>query len=164
MSSSLDDMYREIILDHFKSPRGKKPIEQVDISSDGQNPSCGDEISLQVAMDHGVLSDIHVDCHGCAISVASASMLAETVKGRSFEEVKELAESVKKMLKGETTELPKDIGDLDALQGVKQFPVRIKCALLAWVTLVEGLKNYESGHAESPGIVSTEDKTDTKES
>jgi nitrogen fixation NifU-like protein len=157
MSSSLDDMYREIILDHYRAPRGKKPVEQVDISSDGQNPSCGDEISLQVQMDHGVLKDVHVDCHGCAISVASASMLAETVKGRSFEEVMALAESVKRMLKGETTELPKEIGDLDALQGVRQFPVRIKCALLAWVTLVEGMKNYENGHANTSGVISTEE-------
>jgi nitrogen fixation protein NifU and related proteins len=157
MSSSLDDMYREIILDHYRAPRGKRPVEKVDISSDGQNPSCGDEISLQVQMDDGVLKDVHVDCHGCAISVASASMLAETVKGRSFEEVMALAESVKRMLKGETTELPKEIGDLDALKGVRQFPVRIKCALLAWVTLVEGMKNYESGHANTSGVISTEE-------
>lgn len=163
MSSSLDDMYREIILDHFRSPRGKKPVDRVDIASNGQNPSCGDEISLQVEMADGVLSDVHVDCRGCAISIASASMLAETVKGKSFEEVKSLADAVKKMLKGETSEIPEDIGDLDALQGVKQFPVRVKCALLAWVTLVEGLKNYENGHAKDSGVVSTEDDHDSSE-
>jgi len=161
MSSNLDDMYREIILDHYRSPRGKKQVGKIDISSDGQNPSCGDELSLQVEMDHDVLKDVHVSCRGCAISVASASMLAETIKGKSFEEVKKLAEIVKKMLKGEPTELPADLGDIEALQGVRQFPVRIKCALLAWVTLVEGLKSYENGHADEPPTVSTESSDDS---
>jgi nitrogen fixation protein NifU and related proteins len=154
--SSLDDMYREIILDHYRSPRGKKPIDHADITSKGHNPACGDEISMEVEMDNGVLKDVHVACHGCAISTASGSMLAETVKGKSFEEVKRIAEVVKKILKGEPVEIPNDLGDLDALKGVRQFPVRVKCALLAWVTLVEGMKNYEKGHANSSSI-STED-------
>lgn len=157
MSHSLDDMYREIILDHYRSPRGKKPLEHADITSNGHNPSCGDEISMEVEMDHGVLKNVHVNCHGCAISVASGSMLAEVVKGRSFEEVKKIAEAVRKMLKGEEVELPTDIGDIDALQGVRQFPVRVKCALLAWVTLVEGLKQYEAGHGDRAAEASTED-------
>ncbi len=160
MSSNLDDMYREIILDHFRAPRGKKQVERIDISSDGQNPSCGDELSLQVEIDHDVLKDVHVNCHGCAISVASASMLAETIKGKSLQEVKALAETVKKMLKGEPTEIPDDLGDIEALQGVRQFPVRIKCALLAWVTLVEGLKSYENGHPDKSPSVSTESPDD----
>ena len=154
--SSLDDMYREIILDHYRSPRGKKPIDHADITSKGHNPACGDEISMEVEMDNGVLKDVHVACHGCAISTASGSMLAETVKGKSFEEVKRIAEVVKKILKGEPVEIPNDLGDLDALKGVRQFPVRVKCALLAWVTLVEGMKNYEKGHPTSSSI-STED-------
>jgi nitrogen fixation NifU-like protein len=161
MSTNLDDMYREIILDHYRSPRGKKEVDHVDFSSDGQNPSCGDELSLQVEMDDDVLKDVHINCRGCAISVASASMLAETIKGKSFEEVKSLAETVKKMLKGEPTELPPDLGDLEALQGVRQFPVRIKCALLAWVTLVEGLKSYENGHGGQTAAASTETPDDT---
>ena len=78
MNASLDDMYREIILEHYRSPRGKKQVARVDISSDGINPSCGDEIALRVEMNQGNLADIHVDCKGCAISVASASMLVET--------------------------------------------------------------------------------------
>jgi nitrogen fixation NifU-like protein len=161
MSSNLDDMYREIILDHYRSPRGKKHVDKIDFSSDGQNPSCGDELSLEVEMDDDVLKDVHINCRGCAISVASASMLAETIKGKSFEEVKRLAEVVKKMLKGEPTELPPDLGDIAALQGVRQFPVRIKCALLAWVTLVEGLKTYENGHGGHTPTVSTETPDDT---
>lgn len=156
MSSKLDDMYRDIILDHYRSPRGKREVDKIDFSSDGQNPSCGDELSLQVEMDDDVLKDVHINCRGCAISVASASMLAETIKGKSFEEVKQLAEKVKKMLKGEPTDLPADLGDIEALQGVRQFPVRIKCALLAWVTLVEGLKSYENGQGIHAPSVSTE--------
>jgi nitrogen fixation NifU-like protein len=156
MSQPLDDMYREIILDHYRAPRGKKPLDHTDIASDGMNPSCGDEISLQVQMDHDVLKDVHVNCRGCAISVASGSMLAESVKGKSFEEVEKLAEVVRKMLKGEPTEIPEDLGDIDALKGVRQFPVRVKCALLAWVTLVEGLRKYRNGHAGDKIVVSTE--------
>ncbi|UCD62653.1 MAG: SUF system NifU family Fe-S cluster assembly protein [Candidatus Zixiibacteriota bacterium] len=158
MNDRLDDMYREIILDHFRSPRGKKPIAKVDISSDGQNPSCGDEIELEATMDHGMLKDIHVDCRGCAISVASGSMLAEYLKGKSLEEAKRIAEVVRQLLKGEEAEIPEEYEDLDALKGVRNFPVRIKCALLAWVTLIEGLKNYEDGTVDGKVVVTTEDK------
>ena len=157
MSGPLDDMYRDIIMDHFRSPRGKKPLEKADVTSDGTNPSCGDEITLQVALDNGTVKDVHVDCRGCAISIASGSMLAEVIKGKSLEDAKRIAEIVKKMLKGEIVDIPDDLGDLDALQGVRNFPVRIKCALLAWVTFMEGIKNHESGH-DVRTKVSTEDE------
>ncbi|MFZ5980080.1 MAG: Fe-S cluster assembly sulfur transfer protein SufU [Candidatus Zixiibacteriota bacterium] len=163
MSDSLDDLYREIILDHYRSPRGKKPLKHFDIVSDGHNPSCGDELSLEVEMDkeHQTLKDIHVDCKGCAISTASGSILAELIKGKSLAEAKQIAELVKKILKGEEVEVPEELGDLDALKGVRQFPVRIKCALLAWVTLIEGLKNYENG-VDKKNVISTEDDGDKK--
>jgi len=157
MSNSLDELYREIILDHYRAPRGKKPVDKIDISSDGQNPSCGDEIAVEVTMDDGTVKDVHVDCKGCAISVASGSMLAEYTKGKSLDEVKRIADAVKKMLKGGEDEIPPELEDLDALKGVRKFPVRIKCALLAWMTLVEGLKNYENGKSGSTSKVSTED-------
>jgi len=156
MSSSLDDMYREIILDHYKSPRGKNPLEKKDISSDGMNPSCGDEITVDIQMENQVFKDVHVSCRGCAISTASGSILADITKGKTFEEVQVIAEAVKKMLKGESENIPGDHEDLDALRGVRQFPVRIKCALLAWVTLVEGMKNFKDG-TESSKAISTED-------
>ncbi len=158
MSDQLDDMYRDVILDHYRSPRGKNPLPRVDIHSDGSNPACGDELDMDVQMDGDVVRDVHVSCKGCAISVASGSMLAEIVKGRPLSEVKRIAELVRKMLKGEEVELPDDLGDIDALQGVRQFPVRIKCALLAWVTLIDGLKHYEDGHGDSKAPTSTEDK------
>ncbi len=159
MSNSLDELYREIILDHYRSPRGKKPVDKIDFASDGQNPSCGDEIAVQVTMDDGTVKDVHVDCKGCAISIASGSMLAEYTKGKSLSEVKMLADAVKKMLKGETDEIPPELEDLDALKGVRKFPVRIKCALLAWMTLVEGMKNYENGKTGGTAMVSTEDES-----
>lgn len=157
MSEPLDDMYRDIIMDHFRSPRGKKPLEKADVTSDGTNPSCGDEITLQVALDNGTVKDVHVDCRGCAISIASGSMLAEVIKGKSLEDAKRIAEVVKKMLKGEEVDIPDDLGDLDALQGVRNFPVRIKCALLAWVTFMEGIKNHENGRYVHTKV-STEDE------
>ena len=158
MSDPLDELYREIILDHYRAPRGKKPIPKVDITSDGQNPSCGDEIAVQVTMDDGTVMDVHVNCKGCAISIASGSMLAEYTKGKSLDEVRRIAEAVKKMLKGEEAEIPEDLDDLDALKGVRKFPVRIKCALLAWMTLIEGLKNYENGKGGQATMISTDDE------
>lgn len=157
MSSSLDEMYREIILDHYRSPRGKRPIDKIDAESDGKNPACGDEIEMQMQIENDILKDIHVGCKGCAISVASGSILAESVKGRPFEEVLRIAELVRKLLKGEEVEIPEEFEDIDALKGVRKFPVRIKCALLAWLTLIDGLKNYRNGSNE-PTTVTTEEK------
>ena len=158
MSDPLDDMYREVILDHYRAPRGKKPLEKADVTSNGHNPSCGDDVVLELEMADGTVKDIHVECKGCAISVASSSMLAEYIKGKSLEEVKTLSETVKQMLKGEQeSESLGDLGDLDSLKGVKQFPVRIKCALLAWMTLIEGVKRYEKGLTKSKDL-STEDE------
>jgi nitrogen fixation NifU-like protein len=158
MSGQLDDMYREVILDHFRSPRGKHPLERKDLESTGHNPACGDEIALDAAIENGTIKDIHVDCRGCAISVASGSMLAETVKGMSLGQARKLADVVRKMLKGEEVQLPEDLGDLSALKGVRQFPVRIKCALLAWITLIDGMERYADGHAHAKPV-STEDES-----
>ena len=131
MSDPLDDMYREIILDHYKAPRGKKPLDDKDIESDGHNPSCGDELTMQLKVDKGnIVQDVHVDCKGCAISVASGSMLAEYIKGKPLDDVKRISEAIKKMLKG---------------------------ALLAWMTLIEGVKNFETGTKPGTFTVSTED-------
>ena len=158
MNDQLDDMYREIILDHYRAPRGKNKLKVFDFHSDGSNPSCGDELEMDVQVGDGVVKNIHVGCKGCAISVASGSMLAEIVKGKPIGEVKRIAGLVKKMLKGEDVEIPEDIEDIDALQGVRKFPVRIKCALLAWVTLIEGIENYEKNpNNVSETTVSTEE-------
>lgn len=152
----LDEMYREIILDHYRSPRGRKPLPEANVTAEGHNPSCGDDIKLEIELKDNILQDVHVDCKGCAISVASGSMLAETVKGKTFAEVSELSKIIRKMLKGELEETPDNLGDLGALAGVRQFPVRIKCALLAWVTLIEGLDKYSAGHPDGKIVVTSE--------
>ena len=149
MSGSLDEMYRDIILDHYRSPRGHEPLPMADFSTGGHNPSCGDELKLAVKIEDDKVKDIYIDCKGCAISTASGSMLAEVLKGKSVAEAKKIAAIVRGMLKGEDVEIPEDLGDIDALEGVKKFPVRIKCALLAWVTFMEGMENYENGSSEA---------------
>ena len=159
MTSSLDDMYREVILDHYRSPRGKKPLDKANVLSDGMNPSCGDEITLSAQVDGDIVEDIHVDCKGCAISVASGSMLAEAVKGRSIDEVRQIAQAVRKILRGEeNAKLPEELEDIESLRGVRQFPVRVKCALLAWVTLLEGLDKHDKDQSGNGASDSTKEK------
>lgn len=142
----LDEMYRDIILDHYRSPRGRKEIDNPDIVNEGMNPSCGDEIEMKVKLNGDVVEQLGVHCAGCAISVASGSMLSEIAEGKTISELKKIAEAIKSLLTdGEITE-DMDVdeyGDIGVLEGVKKFPVRIKCALLAWVTLVEGLEKQQ---------------------
>lgn len=158
MNHSLDDMYRDIILDHYRSPRGKAPVPHPQISSNGMNPSCGDEITMAAEVSDGTLTRVHVHCRGCAISVASGSMLAEVLKGKSLTEAKVIAEDVRRMLKGEDCGRIDELGDLDALKGVRKFPVRIKCALLAWMTFMAGIKEYEAGSSKQVKVSTEEDK------
>jgi len=145
MSENLDKLYRDIIMDHYKYPRGKKKLDSADVTSEGKNPVCGDEIEVQLKLEGDKINDISIECLGCAISVASGSMLADTIKGKSLEEAKKMAAAIKAILKGEKPDGDFELGDLEALEGVKNFPVRIKCALLSWTTLIEGLENWENG-------------------
>jgi nitrogen fixation NifU-like protein len=145
VSEALDDLYRDIIMDHYRYPRGHKHLHEADIRSGGQNPVCGDEIEVSLKINGDKIEDIGVECVGCAISVASGSMLADLVKGKTIEEVKVLAVAVKAILKGETPPAGIELGDLEALSGVRNFPVRIKCALLSWTTLVEAIDSLKEG-------------------
>jgi nitrogen fixation NifU-like protein len=153
----LDALYRDTVLDHYRSPRGRKPLDRIDLSREGHNPVCGDEIKLSVKLSDKNVEDIEVHCKGCAISVASASMLAELLPGKSKAEVRKLAEAFKQMMHGHPPPPALDIGDLDALEGVQKFPVRIKCALLAWMTILDVLREDEKGADASGGVTSTED-------
>lgn len=148
----LGELYRDILLDHYKSPRGHKDVENPDIVNDGYNPTCGDEVELKVRLNGDRVEKLGLHCVGCAISVASGSMLSEIAEGKTIDELKRIAAAVKAMLKDE--EIPdgvdlEELSDLEVLEGVKQFPVRIKCALLAWVTLIEGLENYQKRELEA---------------
>jgi nitrogen fixation NifU-like protein len=147
MSDKLGDLYRDIIMEHYRYPRGHQHLDKPDIKNQGFNPACGDEIDIELEMDGDRVKDISVDCVGCAISVASGSMLAEVIEGKTIPEVKKIARVIKAMLKGEEINEDIDLGDLEALEGVKKFPVRIKCALLSWTTLIDAIEAHEHGQA-----------------
>ena len=144
---ALEELYREVILDHYRSPRNRGALEGATTQADGNNPLCGDEIHLDLLVDGGVITDVGAVGQGCSISQSSASMMTDAIKGKSIDEVRDLTSRFKGMMdieNGHEPELDPDrpgavLGDLEALQGVRKFPVRIKCANLAWTTLEEAL-------------------------
>jgi nitrogen fixation protein NifU and related proteins len=137
---SLEDLYKEVILDHYRAPRNKGQLDPHDVALERNNPLCGDEIELFLKFDGETLEGIAFDGKGCSISQASASMMTEKVKGLSVKDAGELAETIKSMMAGETEGDQNQLGDLVSLKGVVKYPVRIKCALLGWNTLVEALE------------------------
>jgi nitrogen fixation NifU-like protein len=140
----LKDLYREVILDHNKSPRQFGRLEPADASADGHNPLCGDRLHLTVRFDGDRVSDLRFEGKGCAISVASASMMCEAVKGKSRADVAHLFSEVHEVLTRHDAPVPEDLGKLAALAGVRDFPVRVKCASLAWHTLNAALERSEA--------------------
>jgi len=139
--NAFDDLYQEIVLDHYRSPRNKARLDHVPESMVHENPSCGDSIKLEVALDNdGKLQGLRFDGRGCAISTASASLMTEKLKGLSVSEARSLADRFISTLRGEKPlETLDDMGDLAAFKGVAQFPVRVKCATLAWHALLLSL-------------------------
>ncbi|MGA7989714.1 MAG: SUF system NifU family Fe-S cluster assembly protein [Candidatus Dormiibacterota bacterium] len=136
-----DDLYREIILDHYRNPRHHRTVDPADRVIEANNPLCGDEIDLSYRLSDGTVAAIGFTGRGCSISQASASMLCEAVTGMSVGAASRLAEQFRAMLTGDGeggTEAD-DIGDLEALRGVRAYPVRVKCATLVWNALLEGL-------------------------
>ncbi len=137
----LEDLYREIILDHYKNPRNRGVLAPPAVRSEGHNPLCGDEIEVYLDVQDGVVADVKISGQGCSISQSSASMMSAAVKGKKVDDVRALVSRFRNMMSIEEgdadTSVP--LGDLEALQGVVKFPVRIKCAVLAWNTLAEGL-------------------------
>jgi len=152
----LEELYREIILEHYTRPRNRGRLDPADIVVEGANPSCGDEISVYARVEDEVIQDIRFEGRGCSISQASASMMTEQVRGKSLQEVKALIEEFKGMMQGRPAEEGR-LGDLVALQGVRRFPVRVKCATLAWMALLQGVQEYESGRRTTV-TASTEDE------
>jgi nitrogen fixation protein NifU and related proteins len=139
----LDDLYRELILDHYRHPHHRGPLAHATYKAEGYNPLCGDEIEVQIELDDGVITDVAFGGRGCSISQASASMMTDAVKGRSREEALELLKSFKQMMLEPEKEPAEELGDLEAFQGVAKFPVRVKCATLAWHVLEEGLEKMD---------------------
>ncbi len=162
--SGLEDLYREIILDHYRSPRNRGELESPPaIKVEGFNPLCGDEIIIFLSTKDGVIEDIKISGQGCSISQSSASMMSAAIKGKTFAQARELIDYFKQMMSvhesrldqnttpdGQSIDAPENqldldsIGELAALQGVVKFPVRIKCATLAWNTLTQGLDESKS--------------------
>jgi nitrogen fixation NifU-like protein len=144
----LDDLYREIILDHYRSPRNRGELEPPATHAVGHNPLCGDEIDVYLLVEDGIVTDVKVGGQGCSISQSSASMMSQAVKGKPVAQVRALVRRFKGMMSIEDETDTADataeaeavkLGDLEALQGVVKFPVRIKCATLAWNTLLSAL-------------------------
>ncbi len=152
---SLDELYREIILDHYKNPRNRGRIPDPSATAGAYNPLCGDEVDLYLKIEGERIVDIRFEGRGCSISQSSASMLTEAVKNKTLTDAEALADQVRGMLLGEREPAP-DLGDLEALQGVKKFPVRIKCAILSWNTLKDALAGYRAGIGRGEVKVVTE--------
>jgi len=140
---SLEELYKEVILDHYRAPRNKGQLDPHDVALERNNPLCGDELELFLKFDGEKIEGIAFDGKGCSISLASASMMTEKVQGLTVKDAGALAESIKRMMAGEEEGDPEAIGDLVSLKGVVKYPVRIKCALLGWNTLLEAIE--ESG-------------------
>jgi len=133
-----DDIYREVILDHYRRPRNRGELDGRALRVDGVNPVCGDEVRLELAVDGERIDDMAFSGQGCSISQASASMLTERVKGRTIDEASRvMAQFRAMMLDGAPP--ASDLGDLESLEGVAKLPVRVKCALLAWNVLQDAL-------------------------
>ena len=158
-----DDLYREVILDHYRSPRGRKELQCPDVENEGLNPLCGDEVKIALKFEGDRVKDVAVNGRGCAISTAAGSMLAEVLPGKTREEIELLTQTVKRMMHEEIDTDEVDVGDLDALAGVRQFPVRVKCALLAWVTLAEALKSWKTGTDAAPSAATSASSTQEAE-
>lgn len=135
----LDDLYRRVIMDHYKNPRNRGKFEEGALTIDLNNPTCGDRISLQLQLEDHIVKEARFTGEGCSISMSSASMMTEAVKGRSVEEALELANRFSCLMRGESVEFD-DYEDIEALSGVNKFPARIKCATLAWNALKKGVE------------------------
>ena len=140
----LDDLYEAIILDHYRNPRNTDPVDSPDIDLEVNNPFCGDEFRIQMKVENDAVTAVGITGRGCAISQASASLLAELVEGKKSGEVRASVSSFRRLLQGEElSEEERDVlGDIEALGGVRKFPIRIKCALLSWVGLDDALKEH----------------------
>jgi nitrogen fixation NifU-like protein len=144
---ALEELYREVILDHYRNPRNRGRLDSPDATAEGVNPMCGDELILDLAIENDVVTGVGIEGQGCSISQSSASMMTEAIKGKSRADIEDLVSKFRTMMSLEDSNDPgldperpgAVLGDIEALQGVRQYPVRIKCASLGWNTLMEAL-------------------------
>lgn len=144
----LDDLYRDAILEHSRNPLNNDPLPEPDIAADGVNPFCGDEVRLQVLLDeNGRVARVGLQVVGCSINKAAGSMLTAAIQGKTLNEIDSLSDTFNRMMmSGEASVQDQaDLSELMALSGVRALPVRIKCALLSWSTLRDGIRVYQRG-------------------
>ena len=149
--SLLSSLYSEVVLGHYKEPHNFGELEGADIKAKGFNRSCGDDVQIFVKLNEGVIKDVRFVGRGCAISQSSASVMTDRMVGKLLEEAKEFVEEFRKLITGEK-EFPDsaEFEELVSFKGVKKYPIRVRCASLAWDTLKEGIASYEAqrnGHA-----------------
>jgi nitrogen fixation NifU-like protein len=150
---ALDDMYKEVILDHYKNPRNKHDLPEAELSCTRNNPLCGDEITVFVHEDGDTIAQVAFMGAGCSISQSSASMMTEAVSGKKIDQAKALAAEFRGMMAGEVEPDEDGLGDLVALKGVVKYPIRIKCAVLAWDVLQEALDSAGTASGSAPHSV-----------
>jgi nitrogen fixation NifU-like protein len=150
---ALDDVYKEVILDHYKNPRNKRELPGAELRCTANNPLCGDEITVFAHVDDGTVEAITFQGAGCSISQSSASMMTEAVQGRSVGEALQLAAGFRGMMAGEAEPDENAFGDLVALKGVVKYPIRIKCAVLAWDVLQDALDGEGAASGTRPHSV-----------
>ena len=139
--NNLDTLYRQVIRDHYKKPRNKGILENGSLTVDMNNPTCGDRIRLMMKVEEDKVVDVKFEGEGCSISMSSASMMTEAIKGKDIKTAMKLSHIFSEMIQGkEYDEEDLDLGDIEALQGVSKFPARIKCATLAWKAMEKGLQ------------------------
>lgn len=142
--NNLDNLYRQVIMDHYKNPRNKGVLEEGSLTVNMNNPTCGDRIQLTMKVEGGKVVDSKFDGEGCSISMSSASMMTQAIKGRDVEEALKLSKIFSDIMQGnDYDDEDLDLGDIEALQGVAKFPARIKCATLAWKAMEKGLTEEE---------------------
>ncbi|MQG20551.1 MAG: SUF system NifU family Fe-S cluster assembly protein [SAR202 cluster bacterium] len=142
----LEELYRDIILDHNRTPRNKRQLDDADIANHQKNPVCGDEINIQIVLDGDQIDVAFFFGQGCSISQASASILTDVLKGKTLDQARAIAAGFHELMNGSEPNNIDDLGDLVALQGVAHYPVRIKCAVLACDTLDEGVIDWLNKH------------------
>ena len=150
---ALDDIYKEVILDHYKSQRNKRELPGAELKCTANNPLCGDEITVFAHVDDGTVAEVTFQGAGCSISQSSASMMTEAVGGVSVEDARRLAGEFRGMMAGDVEPDEQEFGDLVALKGVVKYPIRIKCAVLAWDVLQDALEGAGAATGSQPHSV-----------
>ncbi|CAM4267530.1 Fe-S cluster assembly sulfur transfer protein SufU [Listeria booriae] len=142
-SRKLDQLYRQVIMDHYKNPRNNGTLDDESVTIDLNNPTCGDEIHLHLKMEDQIITDAKFTGSGCSISMASASMMTESIIGKSEKEALKMSRDFSEMVQGHEHDIVDENGDVEALAGVAKFPARIKCATLSWKAMERAIFEFE---------------------